>query len=143
MLLAGELDILLRRAYEEQERTSGQRVVAEAQRILEERYRESITMSALAAEIGVSRSSLYAHFVRVHGQTPPGYRLEIRLRRALGLLHHSDMTLDAIADSCGFHSASHLSRHVKAAIGFSPGALRKGALGDVGIGAELIGPRCE
>ena len=123
-LLTVELDILLSRAYEEQKQVPGQRIVAEAQRILEERYRERIRMGALAAEIGVSRSSLYTHFTELRGQTPPDYLLAVRLRHAIGLLHHSDLTLDAIAERCGFNSASHLSRHIKTATGCTPGSLR-------------------
>jgi AraC-like DNA-binding protein len=126
-LLTGELDILLRRTYQEQEQSSGRRIVAEAERLLEERYADTIRMSALAREIGVSRSSLYAHFATMCGQTPPDYLLSVRLRHALGLLHHSSLTLDAIAARCGFYSASHLSRHVKDATGVSPGRLRRRA----------------
>lgn len=126
-LLSAQLDLLLRRACEEQDRTPEQKIVAQAQRIFEERYRESLTMADLAAEIAVSRSTLYAHFTRLRGQTPPEYLQSVRLRHALGLLHHSRMTLETIAEHCGYHSASHLSRHIKAATGTSPGVLRKSA----------------
>ncbi|MEO7719806.1 MAG: AraC family transcriptional regulator [Capsulimonas sp.] len=136
LLLTAELDILLQRAREEQELTSGQRLVAEAMQLMEERYRLKITMGALAAEIGVSRSSLYSHFCQLRGQSPPDYLLGVRLRHALGLLHHSPMTLEAIADRSGFHSASHLSRHIKAATGASPGALRKAFEREVAVCSE-------
>lgn len=126
-LLVSQLDLLLRRAYVEQERTPAERMVAEAQQIIEDRFRDSPTVAEIASEIGVSRSTLYAHFTRLRGQTPPDYLHAVRMRQALWLLRHSRLTLESVADHCGFHSASHLSRHVKSATGKSPGALRKSA----------------
>ena len=124
-LLTQQLDTLLRRAHQQQELTQQERVVAEAQRILAERYRDAPTVAELARELGLSRTTLYDHFTQLRGQTPAEYVSAIRLRHALGLLHHSRSTLETIADLCGYHSASHLSRHVKTATGKSPGSLRR------------------
>jgi len=124
-LLAGQLDILLRRAREEQRRTPGERLVAQAGRILEERLQDPPTGDELARELGTSRSTLYAQFAAVSGQTPSDYVRSLRLQRALALLHGSDVTLDVVAEMCGYDSASHLSRHVREATGTSPGRLRK------------------
>jgi len=124
-LLTRQLDILLRRAHQRQELNPQERIVAEAQRILAERYRDAPTIGELARELGLARTTLYEHFTQLHKQTPADYVSAIRLRHALGLLHHTHATLETIADRCGYHSASHLSRHIKAATGKSPGALRR------------------
>jgi len=123
--LTTRLDLLLRRAAGAREESPIDRAVATARRLIEERYRDTVTVDALAVEARVSRSTLHAHFARIVGQSPIDYLQAIRLRHALGLLRHTTMTLDTIADHCGFHSASHLSRHVKAATGSAPGALRR------------------
>jgi AraC-like DNA-binding protein len=139
-LLASQLDLLLRRARVSQQRSPEEELVAAAARILEERYRDAPTVDELAREVGVSRSSLYAHFIGVKHQTPPEYVLAVRLRHALGLLQHSRLKLETIAQQCGFYSSSHLSRHVKAATGKTPGALRLiGDVGGVDCGAGAIG----
>ena len=124
-LLTQQLDALLRRAQQQQDLTPPERLVADAQRILEERYRDAPSAAELARELGLSRTTLYTHFTQMRGQTPAEYVSAVRLRHALGLIHHSRSTLESIADQCGFHSASHLSRHVKVATGKSPGALRR------------------
>lgn len=126
MALATRLDLLLHRAAVARQESPIDRAVTAARRLIEERYRGTVTVDALASEAGVSRSTLHAHFARIVGQSPIDYLQTIRLRHALGLLRHTTMTLETIADHCGFHSASHLSRHVKAATGSTPGALRKG-----------------
>jgi AraC family transcriptional regulator len=51
-----------------------------------------------------------------------------RLDRARALLRETALPLADIAAACGYASASHLSRHVKAATGATPGQLRR-ALG--------------
>jgi AraC-like DNA-binding protein len=124
-LLASELDILLRRSHEDQRRGSADTVVTEVCRIIDEYYRDPPSIRSIAAEVGVSRTRLYEQFVAQSGQTPADYLAQVRLRHALSLLHGSTLTLETIADHCGYHSASHLSRHVKHATGASPGRLRK------------------
>ncbi|GAA1572807.1 hypothetical protein GCM10009804_31680 [Kribbella hippodromi] len=50
--------------------------------------------------------------------------LDVRLRHALAHIRNSTLPLQAIASLTGYNSASHLSRHIKAATGTAPGALR-------------------
>jgi AraC-like DNA-binding protein len=129
-LLTNQLDLLLRRAKIVQHSSPNEALVASAQRLLEERYNLPINTSALARELGVSRSTLYTLFASVTGQTPKSYVLRLRLDRAFGLLRHTDATLESIAETTGFYSASHLARHIKAATNLSPGSIRKSAQND-------------
>ncbi len=92
--------------------------------ILDERYSTSITIEQIASEIGISKSYLREQFKAVRGMTPIAYLHETRLRHALALLRNTNRTLESVAISCGYDSASHLSRHVKRFMGKSPGALR-------------------
>ncbi|MEO7718814.1 MAG: AraC family transcriptional regulator [Capsulimonas sp.] len=122
-LLYDQMNLLLSRENHETA-SSGQAIVAAAEQIMETHYREKLTVGEIARRIGASPSSLHAHFARLRGQTPMDRLAKIRLRRALAQLHHTTLTLDSIASLCGYHSASHLSRRVKAVTGESPGRLR-------------------
>lgn len=128
-LLSAELDLLLRRAGDgdgADEHPDGiDAVIAAGRQQLDERYAEPIRVADLARNLGLSSSSFRAHFRRVHGCTPRDYLASVRLRHALDHLRHSTHTLDTVARLTGFDSASHLSRHVKAATGATPGSLRR------------------
>ncbi len=132
-LLTEQLEVALRRASGEADRTATECAVAAAEQILEAGYQEALTVGEIAQRVGVSKSSLHAYFAQLRGQTPMEALQTVRLRHALALLHHSAYPLERVAEMCGYHSASHLSRHVKAATGDSPGRLR-------GLGAKGVGP---
>ena len=100
-------------------------MVCEAERIFEENAAGRLSMESIAASIGVAPSVLRAHFARFRGYSPSEALLRIRLRQALALLQNSNLTLREVAIACGFHSPSHLSRHVKASTGQAPGNWRK------------------
>ncbi|WP_020575935.1 helix-turn-helix domain-containing protein [Actinopolymorpha alba] len=123
-LLLAELDILLRRAAARADLPTGERIVAEAERIVEARFASCIRISDLADELGVSPSTLRAYFAKYRRTSLRAHLHGVRLRHALGHLRNSTLTLQAIADLTGYDSVSHLSRHVKAATGTSPGRLR-------------------
>ncbi len=123
-LLLGELDLLLRRAATAEPVTAAERLVAQAERIFEERFASGIRIAAVAAELGISPSGLRASFARLRGTSPRAALQHVRLRHALGHIRNSTLPLQAIAELTGYDSVSHLSRHVKAATGSAPGALR-------------------
>lgn len=127
-LLMAQLDCILR------DQTpgglsAGERVVREAERLFEERFARPVPIASVAAAVGISGSALRAHFARQRGCSPAHALHKIRLRQAMALLSGSDLALDRVASACGFHSASHLSRHVKAATGEAPGKWRRCSAG--------------
>lgn len=126
-LLLGELDLLLRRAFPAAGPSAGERLVAEAERLLELRHGEGVRIADVAREVGASPSFLRAQFLAVRGRTPRASLQSVRLRHALAHLRNSTLTLEAVARLAGYASASHLSRHVRAATGMSPGAVRAAA----------------
>ena len=123
-LMGRQIDLLLRRAGDERQQSHRQRLVAQAKRIIEERYASPITARDLARTVGCSESSLRAHFTGECGQSPMAYLRTVRQKHALSLLRHSTLTLESIAALCGYDSASHLSRNVKQITGVRPGMLR-------------------
>lgn len=124
-LLMGQLELYLRRAQASAPVPAGEQLVREAERIFEENTSQTLSMGGLANRIGVAPSVLRAHFATFRGYSPSAALFRVRLRQALSLLQSSDLSLREIATTCGFHSPSHLSRHVKAATGETPGAWRR------------------
>lgn len=124
-LMVEQLALLLGRQYSMQAESPIERKIAEARRILEATFDRKEDLEGVAARVGMSRSSFFAHFATLHGQSPHEYLRGLRLRSALSLLRHSEFTLETIAERCGYCSASHLSRHIKAETGKRPGELRQ------------------
>jgi AraC-like DNA-binding protein len=125
--LMTELDVTLRRHDPAVAPTAAERTLRAAERVVEEAYARPLSVGTLASSVGVSASTLRAHFASAAGIAPLEFVRRVRLRHALGLLRTSDLSLASVAARCGFDSASHLSRHVKAVTGTSPGRLRPGA----------------
>jgi transcriptional regulator GlxA family with amidase domain len=123
-LLMAQLDCILR-DHIPGGLSAAERAVREAERLFEERFARPVSIAAVAAEVGISGSALRAHFAIQRGCSPAHALQKVRLRQALALLSGSDLALDQVASTCGFHSASHLSRHVKAATGEAPGRWRR------------------
>ena len=84
-----------------------------------------LTVDALAAEFGMSRSN-FSHFFRTRtGLTPAAVVTQTRVREAARLLLQSDASLKQIADACGFANANHFNRTFRRLQHASPGAYRK------------------
>lgn len=126
-LLLRQLDITLRRKSCEPEPTAAEQLVQSAERLFEERLSLSPSVKEIAAEVGVSTSSLRAYFVKLRGYSPKVYLQGLQQRRALELIGNSNLSLEAIAELCGYYSVSHLSRYIKRDTGRTPGAFRNSA----------------
>ncbi|MGB8352849.1 MAG: AraC family transcriptional regulator [Chthoniobacteraceae bacterium] len=103
---------------------AGEALVRRAEQIINQGFATRPAIRDIAREAGASVSSLRAHFSRLRKCSPLDHLHAVRVGHALSLLRTSTLTLDAIAEMCGYHSASHLSRYVKKATARSPGALR-------------------
>lgn len=89
------------------------KVVTEARGLFRKNFHRKIDMGAVARDLGVSRSTLYAHFERVLDRTPQAVLGDIRLRHAVFLLKHSKLPVDSVACESGFCSSSHLNRRLR------------------------------
>jgi AraC-like DNA-binding protein len=83
------------------------------------------TLESLASEAGLSRSAFALRFKTVVGETPLGYLTRWRMFRAKGLLHRSDLGLQAIADRLGYETDASFSRAFKRSEGMAPGDYRR------------------
>jgi AraC-like DNA-binding protein len=78
---------------------------------------------AIAARLGVSAAHASRAFRRSHGMGPRALRLELRWRRALGLLGGAASLAD-VAAQAGFADQSHFNRVVRNCAGMTPARLR-------------------
>jgi AraC family transcriptional regulator, arabinose operon regulatory protein len=83
-----------------------------------------ITLSDIAAEVGLSNSRLSHLFKEKTGQTPLGYLETVRMQRAVELLQRTSFSVKQIAGAVGFESAFYFSLRFKAWTRLSPTAFR-------------------
>ncbi len=83
-----------------------------------------LTLPRLAQEAHLSEFHFARMFRASMGCTVHDWVAARRVDRARALLRETALPLADIAAACGYASASHLSRHVKAATGATPGQVR-------------------
>jgi len=83
------------------------------------------TLSALAREVGVSRSVLAERFAEFVGQPAMQYLTSWRMQLAANRLLDSRDSIATIADSVGYESEAAFSRAFKKLVGTAPGLWRQ------------------
>ena len=101
--------------------------LAAAVELLRAEFRESLTVTDVAARVGVHPLHLSKVFRRFRRQTIGDYVRRLRVRHAAGLLAAGEMSLAEVAQASGFSDQSHFTRVCRRVTGATPGALR-GAL---------------
>lgn len=97
----------------------------EAAALMEANIEEPLSLDEIATLVGVSRRQIERLFKRYVGEVPTKYYLEMRLRRARGLLLQTAMTVMDIAVACGFQSPPHFSKCYRNMFGHTPSAERQ------------------
>jgi AraC-like DNA-binding protein len=123
-LLGEQLGCLLNRASSEKLLSHPAQTVAQAERVIEERCGQPLTIREVAQAVHASVSTLRSYFQKVRSCSPRDHLQRVRLNRAIGFLRTSTLKLEAIAELCGYDSASHLTRCVKKFTGETPGRIR-------------------
>lgn len=88
---------------------------------------EPLGVRDIAAAIGCDSVRLSRGFRRAFGHTIGHHQRKLRVAAATELLVASRMPLAEIAQACGFHDQSHLTRTFKAETGCTPAAFRRRA----------------
>lgn len=86
---------------------------------------ESWTIADLCTRAGISKSVLAERFARHVGMSPIEYLTHWRMQLAAGRLAETGITVDRLAEKCGYESAASFSRAFKRTFGVSPLAFRK------------------
>lgn len=90
-----------------------------------ENYPEKISLADIAAAGNVGKTGCCSVFKRYLNKTPNAYLTEFRLRKAVELLKHSDMTILEISDAVGFSGASYFTETFRKLYGCTPSEYRK------------------
>lgn len=96
----------------------------EAVRFIEHSYRQTLTLSAVAAHVAVHRATLAVAFRRFHRVSVGQYIRELRLRWARAELLESRRAIKDIALDARFYDQAHFGKVFKHRFGVSPAALR-------------------
>lgn len=78
-----------------------------------------LTVDSLAQAVGLSRSQLFRVFMQICGSSPKEELTRHRCELAIHLIRETDLTLDNIAETCCFRSASHLCDTFRR-VGYAP-----------------------
>jgi len=87
---------------------------------IEQNSARKIRLAGMARIAAMSERTLLRRFQETTGQSPTGYLMDVRLRKARHAIERGGEDLTAIAEHCGFESANYLSRAFKRRFGRSP-----------------------
>ena len=99
--------------------------VKKAKNYIHEHYTEPIKLSDIAAAANLSPSYFHSVFTSVCGMTPHAYLTECRIAGAQELLCATSLSIEQIAQRCGFGTQQYLTNVFKRQVGISPGKCRK------------------
>ena len=100
------------------------RFVAKALTIVRRDLSERHTISKLAMAVGVSKRTLEMKANLVLGTTLKAEIEKIRLNEAVRMISNSGLSIQSVAEKCGFCCASHLNTRFKAVFGHNPSVFR-------------------
>jgi AraC-like DNA-binding protein len=103
--------------------TSGQGAVSQVGRAIawiRQHFRERLSIDRLAAEVGMSPSSLHEHFRAVTAMTPLQFQKQLRLQDARGLMLVDGLDATSTAFRVGYESPSQFSREYRRHFGEPP-----------------------
>jgi AraC family transcriptional activator FtrA len=92
---------------------------------MEARLAEPLTVEAMARRAGYSTRSFARRFRAETGTTPLQWLIGRRVAEAQRLLEGTDLSVEAVADRCGFGAAVALRQHFGRVVGTSPTAYRR------------------
>src|SRR5882724_5097135 len=90
----------------------------------QERLHDPITVAQLSKRAGMSKRTLNRRFVEMTGTSPLDWITSLRVRRAKDLLETTALSMEEVADQCGFGSAPTLRHHFRSRVTLSPNAYR-------------------
>lgn len=84
-----------------------------------------ITLEDMAARCAMSARTLTRHFREATGTTPLQWVLTLRMDDARRMLENSDLSVDEIAQRCGFGTTLNLRNHFRRRLDTTPSAYRR------------------
>lgn len=122
-LLIPPLDISQRRSTDVTAITDP--IVASAVHFIHEHACDGINVEAVLRRLRVSRTSLQDHFRRALNKSVHDVLIEARVAQVKELLAETPLSIEAIAERCGFRHPEYLSSLMKRRTGWTPGSYRR------------------
>lgn len=94
---------------------------------------EHLTLEKISAALYMSESSISKYIASATGHSFSEILSEMRLAKAGELLTHTEMTLEQVAQLCGFTDAPHVSKAFAARMGHTAREYRKSARAELNI----------
>ncbi len=110
----------------------GDGLVVRALQLIRENALENLTVADLCQRLTVSRSTLERRMNAAVGRSPKTEILRLRFRRVEELLRSSNLTIEVIAERCGFQHTHYLQTAFRERYGQTPAQFRKSFLGSGG-----------
>jgi YesN/AraC family two-component response regulator len=101
--------------------------VQRAMGLIQQRYWDQISLSALARQVGMSKYHLSHRFREVLGVTFRDYLLRVRLERAKALLATGHVSITEVAQNVGFGDLPRFDKVFKRYTGVTPSVYRSSA----------------
>lgn len=92
---------------------------------MQQNYAEHITSELLAKQMFLSTNFYQKVFKQIMGRSPAQFLRDIRVSEACRLLANTDLSVQEIAERCGFNCASYLIYVMKKQLGGTPLEYRK------------------
>ncbi len=85
-------------------------------------YNQDINLSQLLHKSGYAEDYIRLHFKKVTGKTPNGFLTDIRIKHAVFLIdiYANTLSLQQIAEQCGYADYVYFSKKFKSVLGMSP-----------------------
>jgi AraC family transcriptional regulator len=112
---------------DEPARGLGSRQFETVRAVMEERLAEPLPLAELASAAGLSVSQFSRQFKARTGLAPHRFLLGLRVDQACRLLRADEVPIADVAVRCGFSHQEHLTRVMRAQLGITPGAVRRGS----------------
>lgn len=125
LLAAFLVDLLLRAMPETEKKEVAAPALSAFKLYCSENLADTLSVNALANAMDMSSSVFYKWVKPLIGMTPGRYVRKMRLERCQELLTNTDLTLEIIADRCGFPNRYHLTREFTKLYGTPPIRYRK------------------
>ena len=103
----------------------------DATEVVHTAYGERLSLDEVARRIATSRRQLQRIYAEIGGTTFRAYALEVRMRRARGVLRDTDMSVREIAERVGYRKPPQFCKTFRRQHGQSPSRYRGVARADL------------
>ena len=98
---------------------------------IEQRYSDpAVYIESIANEFGISTSYLRREFSRIYGISPVVFLRDVRVNNSKNMLESGYLSVEEIAEHCGFSSASYFIQVFHKTVGETPAQYRKCVIND-------------